>query len=159
MGAEKMKRIPSRLAAVLLAVLVSLSCLCGLSATQAHASTGTLGSRILAEAQTRTGDWYVYGAAGPNSFDCSGLVYWSSHQLGIPMPRDTGSMLSVGVATGLLVRTWHPVAGDLAFYGTGHVEIVARGHDVTFGAQQTGIRIEMHHWNGWWHPTMYFEVR
>jgi cell wall-associated NlpC family hydrolase len=126
----------------------------------AQAATSTdRGASVLAVAETRTGDWYSYGADGPGSFDCSGLVYWAAHQLGISMPRDTFTMLAQGVAEGILVPTWHPVAGDLAFYGTGHVEIVDRGHDVTFGALQTGTRVGPHHWSGWWHPTMYFQVR
>jgi hypothetical protein len=71
------------------------------------------------------------------------------------MPRTTFGML----ASRVLVRTYHPVAGDLAFYGSGHVEIVAHGHDVTFGALQTGTQVGYHHWSGWWRPSMYFEIR
>jgi cell wall-associated NlpC family hydrolase len=128
--------------------------MCGLFATQAYASSGTLGSRILAVAQTRIGDWYVYGSAGPGTFDCSGLVYWSSHQTGVNMPRTTYGML----ASSILVRTWLPRAGDLAFYGSGHVELVDGGHDVTLGALEPGTRVEAHHWNAYWHPTMYYRV-
>jgi cell wall-associated NlpC family hydrolase len=145
--------------AALAAFAVSLLAVLGLTGT-AHAATSyDRGSSVLAAAETRTGDWYVYGGAGPTVFDCSGLLFWSAHQVGINMPRDTEEMLTQGIAGGLLVRTYHPVAGDAAFYGWGHVEIVARGHDVTFGAQQPGTRVGYHHWNGWWHPTMYFQIR
>ena len=130
-----------------------------LPGTAQAAVSGDRGASVLAVAETRAGDWYSYGADGPSAFDCSGLVYWAAHQLGIGMPRDTFTMLGEGVAEGILVPTSHPVAGDLAFYGTGHVEIVARGHDVTFGAQQPGTRVGFHTWNGYWHPTMYFGVR
>ena len=34
---------------------------------------------------------YVYDTAGPNSFDCSGLVQWSMKQHGIDIPRDSRS--------------------------------------------------------------------
>lgn len=147
-----------RLATVAVALLAPLALL--ISGTQARAATAyDRGSSVLAEAQTRAGDWYSYGAAGPSAFDCSGLLYWAAHQIGIDMPRDTYEMLTQGVADGTLVRTYHPVAGDAAFYGWSHVEIVARGHDVTFGAQQQGTRVGYHHWSGWWRPTMYFEVR
>jgi hypothetical protein len=48
--------------------------------------------------------------------------------------------------------------GDLAFYGTGHVEFFVRpGH--TFGALNSGTRVGWHKWNAWWHPTMFFHVR
>lgn len=47
-------------------------------------------------------------------------------------------------------------SGDLAFYGSGHVELVtSRG---TFGALEPGTRIGWHHPSAWWHPTMYFRV-
>jgi cell wall-associated NlpC family hydrolase len=120
----------------------------------AHAATASPG-QLLAAAETRTGDWYSYGSAGPTTFDCSGLVEWAAHEIGVNLPRDTFEMLD----SSLLVPTSNPVAGDLAFYGTGHVEIVAPGHDVTFGALQAGTRIGFHQWNAYWHPTEYFAVR
>ena len=48
--------------------------------------------------------------------------------------------------------------GDLAFYGSGHVEFFVRpGH--TFGAQDPGTLIGWHGWNAFWFPTMFFRVR
>lgn len=41
-------------------------------------------------ALTRVGMPYVYGAAGPNSFDCSGLMLWAYKQVGISLPHYTG---------------------------------------------------------------------
>jgi hypothetical protein len=42
---------------------------------------------FLNAAKSRIGTPYVWGAEGPNSFDCSGLVQWSFAQAGIRMPR------------------------------------------------------------------------
>jgi cell wall-associated NlpC family hydrolase len=138
-------------AAVLAAVLVPLS---------AQAATAPLGQRVYAQAQTRAGDWYAWGGSGPSVFDCSGLVYWAARQQGVSnMPRTTYGMLAAGVYEGILRPTRYPVAGDLAFYGTGHVEFVARGHDVTFGALHTGAPVAYHFWGypgSYWRPTMYF---
>lgn len=141
------------LAALAAACTVVLSAFLVLPAT-AHAATADRGASVLSYAHTRAGDWYAYGAAGPSSFDCSGLVMWSAKQAGITLPHSTYSML----ASSHLTRTYHPVAGDLAFYGSGHVEIVDRGHDVTFGAQTTGTRVGAHHWSVYWHPTAYYQV-
>jgi NlpC/P60 family len=45
-------------------------------------------SAIVSEVEKFTGDPYVYGAAGPAAFDCSGLVQYSLEQLGIKdVPR------------------------------------------------------------------------
>src|SRR5215210_3713376 len=35
------------------------------------------------------GDPYVYGAAGPNAFDCSGLTYFAYKKVGIRLPRSS----------------------------------------------------------------------
>jgi len=42
---------------------------------------------ILRAAASRIGVPYVWGATGPNSFDCSGLVQWSFAHAGVRMPR------------------------------------------------------------------------
>lgn len=123
------------------------------------ASTESIGNRILDEAETRAGDWYEYGSAGPDTFDCSGLVYWASQQLGVNMPRTTEEMLSEGVSSGLLYQVSTPERGDLAFYGTGHVEFVTSWADTTFGALDTGTQVGWHTWNAYWYPTMFYRIR
>ena len=42
-------------------------------------------------AETRLGDPYVFGADGPNAFDCSGLVEWAYAQAGVQIPRTSES--------------------------------------------------------------------
>ena len=44
-------------------------------------------ANFLRAAQSRIGLPYVWGAAGPASFDCSGLVQWAFAQAGVRMPR------------------------------------------------------------------------
>jgi cell wall-associated NlpC family hydrolase len=44
----------------------------------------------VAAAESRVGDPYVWGAAGPNTFDCSGLVMWSYAQVGVSLPHFSG---------------------------------------------------------------------
>ena len=119
------------------------------------ASTQSIGARILNMAETRAGDWYSYGGAGPYVFDCSGLVYWASHRLGVNLPRTTYGMLS----SSHLYRVYSPRRGDLAFYGSGHVEFVTMWSHTTFGALHPGTRVGWHRWNAYWHPTMYFRIR
>jgi len=45
----------------------------------------------VAAAESRVGDPYVWGGAGPDDFDCSGLVMWSYAQAGIYLPHYSGA--------------------------------------------------------------------
>jgi cell wall-associated NlpC family hydrolase len=42
-------------------------------------------------AESRVGDPYVWGAAGPDYFDCSGLVMWAYAQAGVYLPHFSGA--------------------------------------------------------------------
>jgi cell wall-associated NlpC family hydrolase len=44
-------------------------------------------SAAIAAALSKLGSPYVWGAEGPNTFDCSGLVQWSYAQAGLVLPR------------------------------------------------------------------------
>jgi peptidoglycan DL-endopeptidase CwlO len=56
----------------------------------------SLGEQALRAALTRIGDPYVWGAAGPGSFDCSGLVMWAYAQVGIQLDHFTGDQWQEG---------------------------------------------------------------
>ena len=45
----------------------------------------------VAAAEGRVGDPYVWGAAGPGAFDCSGLVMWAYAQAGVYLPHYSGA--------------------------------------------------------------------
>ena len=42
------------------------------------------------------GSPYVYEAAGPNAFDCSGFVQYVYAQMGISLPRTSGAQAATG---------------------------------------------------------------
>jgi cell wall-associated NlpC family hydrolase len=68
----------------------------------------------VAEARRQLGKPYSYGAAGPNSFDCSGLTMWSWRAGGVGLPHSAESQYSATrhVALGDIAP------GDLLFYGS-----------------------------------------
>jgi peptidoglycan DL-endopeptidase CwlO len=72
----------------------------------------TIGEQALQAALTRRGDPYVWGAAGPGAFDCSGLVVWAFAQIGITLPHYTGSLWDSGVH----VPRSDLEPGDLVFF-------------------------------------------
>jgi peptidoglycan DL-endopeptidase CwlO len=82
-------------------------------------TANTIGAQALRWALTRRGDPYVWGAAGPSSFDCSGLVLWAYAKVGISLPHFTGDQWQMGVHVGK--NQLEP--GDLVFFypDIGHV--------------------------------------
>jgi peptidoglycan DL-endopeptidase CwlO len=56
----------------------------------------SLGEQALRWALTRLGDAYVWGAAGPTTFDCSGLVMWAYAHVGISLTHFTGAQWNEG---------------------------------------------------------------
>lgn len=70
-------------------------------------------------AQAQLGKPYVWGAAGPDSFDCSGLTMFAYAQAGISLPHYTGAQWNQGRH----VSQSELQPGDLIFFGQdlGHV--------------------------------------
>ena len=105
-----------------------------------HQLTGRDSRAVLAvrAALSRLGSPYVWGATGPDRFDCSGLVQWSYAQAGIRLPRTTYDQIHDGV----------PVArsqirpGDLVFPHTGHVQM-ALGGGLVVEAPQPGSVVQI----------------
>jgi cell wall-associated NlpC family hydrolase len=52
------------------------------------------GSDLVSYARTQIGDPYVWGAEGPDAFDCSGLVEYVYRHFGLKTPRTTSEMQS-----------------------------------------------------------------
>jgi len=59
-------------------------------------SGDSLGEQALRWALTRLGDAYVWGASGPTTFDCSGLVMWAYAHVGISLTHFTGAQWNEG---------------------------------------------------------------
>ncbi|WP_018655779.1 C40 family peptidase [Actinomadura flavalba] len=73
-----------------------------------------LPAKMTRKAMAKMGSPYVWAAAGPNSFDCSGLVVWAYAQVGKKgLPHYTGSLYALGEKVGRgSLRS-----GDLVYFG------------------------------------------
>jgi cell wall-associated NlpC family hydrolase len=91
-------------------------------------------------AMGKTGSPYVYGAAGPSSFDCSGLVVWAFAQAGRPgLPHSTYSLIGMGVE----VPMAQAQVGDLIFTNNaGHMGIYVGGGSMVH-APRTGRTVSV----------------
>jgi cell wall-associated NlpC family hydrolase len=101
----------------------------------------SLGVQALRIAMSKIGDAYVWGGAGPNVFDCSGLVVWAYAQLGISLPHFTGALWNSGVH----VSQSQLQPGDLVFFfpGISHVGIYV-GNGYMLDAPTFGIPVGVH---------------
>jgi peptidoglycan DL-endopeptidase CwlO len=72
----------------------------------------SVGVQALRFALTRRGDPYVWGGAGPDDFDCSGLVMWAYAQVGISLPHFTGDQWN----SGQHISRSQLEPGDLVFF-------------------------------------------
>jgi cell wall-associated NlpC family hydrolase len=63
-------------------------------------------------ALSKVGSPYVYGATGPNAFDCSGLTGFAYAAAGIHLPRSSGEQAGVGTP----VSRSQLKPGDLVFF-------------------------------------------
>ncbi|WP_139320602.1 NlpC/P60 family protein [Saccharomonospora sp. CUA-673] len=63
----------------------------------------------------KRGSPYVYGATGPDTFDCSGLTSWAYQQAGVSIPRTASSQQS---GAGTPVSRDQLAPGDLVFSGS-----------------------------------------
>ncbi len=103
-------------------------------------TANTVGAQALQAAITREGDPYVWGAAGPGEFDCSGLVVWAYGQEGISLPHYTGSLWNSGVH----VARADLEPGDLVFFfaDISHVGIYV-GNGLMIDAPDFGVPVHV----------------
>ncbi|MFI9242473.1 NlpC/P60 family protein [Streptomyces sp. NPDC053086] len=89
-------------------------------ATPAPAPTGRAAAAV-AYAYSKLGSPYVWGATGPNAFDCSGLAQAAYRAAGISLPRTTYAQINAGRR----VSRSELQPGDLVFFysGISHVGI------------------------------------
>ncbi|HBH3626612.1 TPA: C40 family peptidase [Clostridioides difficile] len=68
--------------------------------------------KLINIAKSKQGCKYVWGAEGPNTFDCSGFTQWCYKQIGIKIPRTVATQSKAGKSVDLKDRSKWKV-GDL----------------------------------------------
>jgi hypothetical protein len=94
--------------------------------------------QVIALAGTEIGKPYVYDTAGPNTFDCSGLITYLFAQVGISLPHNAAEQQQA------TARVTNPLPGDLVFYGqpAGHVGLYIGGGKM-ISAPGTGQKVHI----------------
>ncbi len=108
------------------------------SSKKKHVSSSTKGTRALAFAKRQLGERYVYGAAGPNAWDCSGLTMMAWRSAGVRLSHNTGAQYRQ--TRKISKSQLRP--GDLVFFysGRSHVALYA-GHGMVLHAPNSRSRV------------------
>lgn len=101
---------------------------------------GAGASDVVAAALSKIGSPYGWGAAGPDQFDCSGLMFWAYQQQGQSIPRTSQAQLSGGQSVSL--SDLQP--GDIIGYypGVTHVGMYI-GNGQVVHASDYGIPVQV----------------
>lgn len=108
--------------------------------TEQSGQVGASAGKVVAFAKAQVGKAYVYGASGPDSFDCSGLTSMAWKQAGVTLPRTSTAQYSAGTR----VSESELQPGDLVFYYTpiSHVGVyIGDGQVVNAQNPESGVQV------------------
>lgn len=120
----------------------------GSSGSSSGGSSGGGVNTLISIASSKVGSPYVWGAKGPNSFDCSGFVYWCLNKAGVKQSYLTSSgWRNVGKYT--KITSFNNLqAGDIVVV-KGHMGIVAGGGTVIDASSGNG-KVVHRSLSSWW---------
>ena len=117
--------------------------------------------KLISVAKSKLGCNYVYGAEGPNNFDCSGFTQWCYKQIGIKIPRTASAQSKAGKAVDLKDRSkWK--AGDLLCRiggGSSNHVVMYIGNNQIIHSPQTGDVVKIESVNSYRKGKAYTHVR
>jgi cell wall-associated NlpC family hydrolase len=99
------------------------------------------GAAAVRAAESQIGKPYVWGAAGPSSYDCSGLTMWAYNKVGISLPHYTVSQYQAAKSHPSMSQAQ---PGDLIFFGSDmhHVAMYVGGGKMV-EAPYTGANVRI----------------
>jgi cell wall-associated NlpC family hydrolase len=110
---------------------------------------------VVGVAMAQLGKPYVYGTAGPDTFDCSGLVVYAYAALGVSLPHSSYALWNVGV----YVSRDQLEPGDIVFFdGLGHVGLYIGGGQFIH-APHTGTVVQIASLDEAWYAGNYVGAR
>jgi cell wall-associated NlpC family hydrolase len=117
------------------------------AAPAAKSYSSSFNQKLLQAIQTRLGIPYIYGSSGPNSYDCSGLVWSVFTQAGFPFERSSAKTLwqnSVSVEGNDRYKF-----GTLVFFNNlGHIGIVYDDRGFYHASSSQGVTFSR--FDGYW---------
>ncbi len=121
------------------------------ASTQSNSSTA---QTVVSAAQSQIGKPYVWGATGPNAYDCSGLVQYAYSQAGKNIGRTTYQQAGAGQH----VSVSQAQAGDILMWGDYHDAIYV-GNNQYVHAPQPGQNVTQASISSYFMPDYAIRVR
>ncbi|MBP5603411.1 MAG: C40 family peptidase [Treponema sp.] len=112
-----MKTTPTHKICFFLILIFSLACfkLCAETNSISPGQAQTMREKFIDEIKTHIGAPYEYGAIGPDSFDCSGLIYYSAQKsIQVQLPRTAKAIYNYA----RIISDEKREIGDLLFFKT-----------------------------------------
>ena len=109
-------------------------------------ANGSVANAAIRAGLTKIGSPYVWAAAGPSAFDCSGFTQWAFAQAGVSLPHYSGAQYAM--TTRISASQLQP--GDLVFWGGGgsaHLAIYMGNNQILHAF---GSSVAVTELNGWW---------
>ena len=122
------------------------------SSNTSSSTSSDKSSKLISVAKSKLGCRYVWGATGPNTFDCSGFTQWCYKQIGISIPRVSRDQGKAGKA--VTKASLQP--GDLVFFNNpiSHVGMYI-GNGQMIHAPRTGDVIKIVSLNSSYYKSRY----
>jgi cell wall-associated NlpC family hydrolase len=101
------------------------------------------GAAVVAAAAAQAGKPYVFAAAGPNAFDCSGLTMFVFAQFGVNLPHDANAQQRYGTP----ISADQAAPGDLMVFldgGYGYHAGIYAGGGMMWDAPNSGSTVGLH---------------
>ena len=110
-------------------------------------ANGSVANAAIRAGLTKVGSPYVWAAAGPNAFDCSGFTQWAFGQAGVSLPHFSGAVYAM--TTRISASQLQP--GDLVFWGgsgSAHLAIYMGNDQLLHAFGSGGVAVTA--LEGWW---------
>lgn len=131
----------------LIAVLILING-CAPKKIKTYESISDIRNEVVQSAINVLGKTYKSGSKGPDSFDCSGLVYYAYKRSNISVPPSTAGLLNAGYK----IQRSEVLPGDLVFFKIKkyfHVGIMLNRKEFIHASRSRGVAVDDVEVNYW----------
>lgn len=126
---------------ILLFIVLAITAGCAPKKIKTYESMSDIRNEVIQSSISLLGKPYKSGAKGPDSFDCSGFVYYIYKKSGIDLPVSTDKLIQ----TGYEVKRSEVLPGDLVFFKIKkdlHVGVMLNRKEFINASKSRGVAVD-----------------